>query len=135
MQRRILALLLSLAVFALCLAGCGGDSAAPTDPPATDAPEAPGTADEDVPEGQSAYTLIYRDQNGDPVPGLTANICDDDACTPMVTDENGTIHFVQASFAYHIQVLKVPEGYDFDRSQEFYTEATGGTYEFTVTKN
>lgn len=134
MRRTILALLLAVSLLALCLAGCGGDSSTPTNPPATEAPEAPAN-DEGVPEGQSAYTLIYKDQNGDPVPGLTANICDDDACTPMVTDENGTIHFVQASFAYHIQVLKVPDGYDFDKSQESYVDAAGGTYEFTVTKN
>ena len=119
-RKPIFALLLAVALFALCLAGCGGDSATPTNPPATQAPvtptEEPASNDgEEVPEGQSAYTLIYKDQNGDPVPGLTANICDDNACTPMVTDENGTIHFVQASFAYHIQVLKVPDGYDFDK--------------------
>lgn len=131
MRRTILALLLAVSLLALCLAGCGGDSATPTNPPATEAP----ADDEVVPEGQSAYTLIYKDQNGDPVPGLTANICDDDACTPMVTDENGTIHFVQASFAYHIQVLKVPDGYDFDKSEESCVDAAGGTYEFTVTKN
>ena len=37
-------------------------------------------------------------------------------------------------FAYHIQVISVPEGYEFDTSAEYYTEEAGGEMSFTLTK-
>ena len=80
------------------------------------------------------YVLIFTDQNGDPVPGLIANVCDDSTCTPMTTDAEGKIAFTKAPFAYHIQVLRVPEGYSYDRSIETYLEILGGETTFTVTK-
>ncbi len=84
---------------------------------------------------EASYTLIFTDQNGDPVPGLIANVCDDSTCTPMTTDAEGKIVFTKAPFAYHIQVLKVPEGYTYDRSIETYLELLGGETTFTVTKD
>ena len=87
------------------------------------------------PEGMSDYTLIYLDQNGDPVEDLIANICDDSLCAPMFTDAGGAISFQFPSFAYHVQVIRVPEGYGYDMSQESYLDEDGGTYTFVVTRN
>ena len=53
----------------------------------------------------------------------------------MTTDEEGKIAFTKAPFAYHIQVLKVPEGYTYDRSIETYLELLGGETTFIVTKD
>lgn len=87
-----------------------------------------------APLGQSNYILHYVDQNGDPVEGLIANICDDSACMPMFTDAQGTIFFQYPSFAYHIQVIRVPEGYAYDLTEERYLDKQGGEYTFVVTK-
>ncbi len=88
-----------------------------------------------VPKGSSAYLLSFVDQNGDPVEGVTVNICDDTSCTPMESDANGMVSFVYPSFAYHIQVIKVPDGYTYDTTQESYLEEAGGVTEIVITKN
>ena len=88
-----------------------------------------------APLGMSNYSLRYVDQNGDPVEGLIANICDDSACTPMFTDAGGEIFFQYPSFMYHIQVIRVPEGYEYDLTEESYLDTDGGSYTFVVTKN
>ncbi len=84
--------------------------------------------------GSALYTLVFVDQNGEPVEGVIANICDDSACTPMTSDANGVIGFVYPSFAYHIQVIKVPDGYTYDTTQESYLAEAGGVTEFAITK-
>lgn len=86
-------------------------------------------------EGNALYYLVFVDQNGDPVEGIMANICDDSACTPVESDANGIVSFAYPSFAYHIQVIKVPNGYEYDLSEETYIEENGGVTEFVVTKS
>ena len=88
-------------------------------------------------QGESAmstYTVTFVDQNGDPVPGCIINFCTDETCVPTVADENGVATFEGAPYAYHLQVIKVPAGYEFDTTQEFYAEEAGGELSFTVTK-
>ncbi|MDE7260509.1 MAG: hypothetical protein K2N78_00360 [Oscillospiraceae bacterium] len=85
-------------------------------------------------EGNALYYLVFADQNGDPVEGVTANVCDDSSCTPMQSDANGVVAFAYPSFAYHIQVIKIPDGYTYDLSTETYIDAEGGVTAFVVTK-
>ena len=85
--------------------------------------------------GMAEYTVIFQDQNGDPVPGCIVNFCTDEACTPVVADDAGTAVFTGEPYEYHLQVIKVPEGYSFDTEQEFYTEAESSEIRFEVTKN
>jgi len=84
---------------------------------------------------KAAYTLLFRDQNGAPVAGVIANICDETTCMPMVSDENGLIQFENAPYPYDIHVIRVPEGYAFDLSQAFTAPEAGGEMQFTLTKN
>ena len=86
-------------------------------------------------EGSALYYLVFADQNGDPVEGVTANICDDSSCTPMQSDANGIVAFAYPSFAYHIQVIKIPDGYTYDLSTESYINPEGSVTEFVVTKS
>ena len=95
-------------------------------------PTAP--ADTTAPAGTSDYTIEFVDQNGEPVEGVTVNICDDASCTPMESDANGMVSFVYPSFAYHIQVIVVPEGYEYDTTQESYLEEAGGVTQIVITK-
>lgn len=85
-------------------------------------------------EGAALYYLAFVDQNGDPVEGVMVNVCDDSSCTPMKSGANGVVGFAYPGFAYHIQVIKVPDGYDYDLTAETYIEADGGVTEFVVTK-
>ncbi len=57
------------------------------------------------------YTVIYTDQNGDPVPGVMTQFCDAGTCTVVVSDETGAATFVGVDFAYEVHVLKAPDGY------------------------
>ncbi len=93
-----------------------------------------GSEESETPDGMSDYMLIFVDQNDDPVEGVIANVCDDEACTPMTSDEDGIIEFTYPSFAYHIQVIKVPEGYTYDTSEESYLDEDGGLTLFTLEK-
>ncbi len=95
----------------------------------------PGGADADE-DGSltSRYAVSFADQNGDPVPGCIVNFCTDDACTPVVADENGVAVYEGAPFAYHLQVIRVPAGYAFDTAREFYADPAGGDISFTVVK-
>ena len=82
-----------------------------------------------------AYILHIADQNGEPVPGVMANFCTDTACTMMKSDENGIISFGTAPDVYHIQLLKVPEGYSFDPDFEMYTDRVYGEWVLYIPKN
>ncbi len=84
--------------------------------------------------GYVDYVLLFMDQDGNPVEGVMANVCDDISCTLMTADENGEIAFTNVPFIYHIQVIKVPDGYEFDTSAEYYTTEDGGEMVFTLTR-
>lgn len=72
------------------------------------------------------YTVRFVDQNGDPVPGCVASFCSDAVCVPVTADENGEARFDGAPYAYHVQVLRAPEGYSFDPAQELVFPENGG---------
>ena len=99
--------------------------------PSTDALAEAGA---DVASPYASYKLTFADEEGNPVAGVIANVCDDDSCQPMTSDENGVVEFQAVPFAYHIQVISVPVGYEFDTSAEYYTEEAGGEMSFTLTK-
>lgn len=97
--------------------------------PATDA-----VAASDADDGMREYTAIFVDQDGAPVPGCIINFCTDETCVPAVADKNGVAVFSGPAYPYHLQVIKVPEGYAFDTTQEFYAEDDGGEMTFVVEK-
>lgn len=51
------------------------------------------------------------DQYGEPVPGTAAQFCTDEFCRLVRADETGRAFFTGAPAAYHLQLLKAPEGY------------------------
>ena len=82
-------------------------------------------------ETEATYTVYVVDQNGSPVPGAMINFCTDESCQFFQSDDSGVITFTGAPYAYHLQILKLPEGYSFDPDFEAYTEPH--TSELTVT--
>ena len=103
------------------------------------APSTDKRAGEDAAEGELAdsglrdYSLIFVDENDDPVEGVIANVCDDETCTPMTTGENGIIEFTYPGFAYHVQVIKVPDGF-VKPTEEVYLDEDGDLQIFTLEK-
>ena len=75
-----------------------------------------------------AYILHVTDQDGTPVPDVYVNFCTDTACTPCRSDANGTITFEGAQDNYHVQLMKVPEGFRFDEGYEMYTGSSYGEW-------
>ena len=69
----------------------------------------------------AAYTLYFYDQDYEAVPGCVVNFCTDELCSPVVSDEYGAATFMGAPDAYHVKVLKVPEGYVYESDEEMVT--------------
>lgn len=74
------------------------------------------------------------DQNGQPVAGVTCQVCDDDNCMVYVSDENGVCEFTLPPYAYEIHTLKVPEGYEGDTETVTTASAEGDELTFTLEK-
>ena len=90
------------------------------------------TAVENAPQ---AYGLHVADQDGAPVPGVYVNFCTDTACVMCFSDEDGLISFDGAPDRYHVQVLKVPEGYSLDEESELYTDPAYGEWTLRLRKD
>lgn len=106
MSKRVMMLILIL-VLILSLAGCGRG---------TDETGPAQTA-----EGGADYTITVSDQNGDPVAGAVVNICTDTTCEPQTADENGFIYYSGEMANYHLEVIRVPDGYDIGDDADLYT--------------
>jgi hypothetical protein len=94
------------------------------------------TSEMPIAEGDGTYTVTYVDQNGDPVPGVMCQVCDEASCRVFVSDESGVCQFELPAGTYEIHTLKVPAGYEGDTTTTI-TEAPvgGGELSFTLTKN
>ena len=91
-------------------------------------------AAEEEPQGDGTYTVTYVDQNGDPVPGVMCQVCDENTCQVFVSDENGVCQFTLPAGVYEIHTLKVPDGYEGDTTTITEAPMGGGELSFTLTK-
>jgi len=66
-----------------------------------------------VVENEAVYVIKFTDPDGNPVPGVMANVCDDTACTMLTSDDDGVAHFAGEKKAWSVQILKAPEGFAF----------------------
>ena len=98
-------------------------------------PDGENGGDSTVPDAPQSYILYVVDQYGNPVPGLYANFCTDTACTMAVSGEDGTIVFSGTPDVYHVQLLKAPDGYSFDRGFELYTGREYGEWRLCIRKD
>jgi hypothetical protein len=90
-------------------------------------------ADEE-PAGDGTYTVIYVDQNGDPVPGVMCQVCDANSCQVFVSNAEGVCEFTLPAGSYEIHTLKVPEGYEGDTTTVTEAPMGGCELSFTLTK-
>ena len=82
-----------------------------------------------------SYIVHITDQDGAPVPGATVKFCTETACVLRQADENGIVTFDGAPDAYHVQLLKVPDGYSFDADFEMTTNAAYGEWVLRIRKD
>lgn len=83
----------------------------------------------------SVYAVSVVDQNGDPVPEVMIQVCNDETCMVYTTDEAGACEFELEPFAYEVHMLKLPEGYEGDTETITVAPEEGGELAFEVTRN
>ena len=87
-----------------------------------------GPGDGGLAENASAYRVIVEDADG-PVEGVMIQMCDDSACSLVMTDAEGIACFESPSGkAYEVHVLTVREGYEEDTT----VYHTAETYEDVI---
>lgn len=85
--------------------------------------------------GDVSYTLKFVDQKGQRVEGVVAKVCNAEACVMAVSDENGLCELTLPAYAYEVQILKLPEGYDVTTDTPYTAPAAGGELVITLKKN
>lgn len=88
------------------------------------APDAPAAGTPAV----CTWTVCACGDNGEPVAGVIVNFCTDTACTPVTTTDQGTAVFTGEPGAYHVQIVRVPEGWVLDGDAEWVTEPNDQTF-------
>ena len=83
---------------------------------------------------QALYKVKVTDQDGKPVPGCVLNFCTEEACAAVICDDRGVAEYRAEPYAYRVQVLSLPEGYDYEGSDEMFVKAAGDEMTITVTR-
>lgn len=155
-MKRFLILALALLLTLSLLAACGdptdtpapdenendqpGDTQQPgDDQPGTDEPgtDEPGKDEPAQPE-KVTYTVTVKDQDGNPIAGVEAQICVGDVCKkPNVTGEDGVVKFTMddpgdATVSLQINEGGSPAGYEYPASK---IAVEDGQTEITVVLN
>jgi peroxiredoxin len=79
--------------------------------------------------GTCVYKVYcYGAENYEDVTGVVVNFCTDTACYPVTTAEMGCAVFTGAPAKYHVQIVKIPDGWQLESEAEWYTEPYGQTF-------
>ena len=150
-MKRFLILVLALILTMTMLVACGNTTDTPEEPnnnqneqPGDEKPgdtEQPGDTqkpEEPVKPVKVTYTVTVKDQEGNPIAGVEAQICVGDVCKkPNVTGEDGVVKFSMddpgdSTVSLQINEGGSPEGYEYP-TEKIAIEA--GQTEITVTLN
>lgn len=118
-------LLIALLTFSLMLGliGCGAapkqeEPAKPAEP--VEEPVATPEVEMEPEEGDvatpMAYSILVKNENGEPVQGVTVQFCSETECMTGKTDADGVATFEKENGDYEIHILKVPDGYEKDET-------------------
>ena len=72
------------------------------------------------------YTFQVTGPAGEGVGEVYLNACTDTACHLLVTDASGQASFEGEPFNYHVEVIRVPQGYRLPEASGLYTDLQGG---------
>ena len=88
-----------------------------------------GYTGEDYDPSLLTYTVgAYDVDTYEYVAGVVVNFCTDTACTPVVTTADGAVTFTGPRAAYHVQVVKIPDGWELFGDAEFDAVEYGGAF-------
>jgi len=85
-------------------------------------------------DGAEKYVIRVEDQNGDPVPGVLLQVCDDVSCMVYTTDESGAAELDVAPGEYEVHVLQAPDGYSAAEDVSYVTSAEPSELHIEVIK-
>ena len=74
---------------------------------------------------ETAYTIIVLDEAGDPVEGAAVQFCSDEQCFFKKTGTDGIVTFTEPEGKYTVHMLKVPEGYEENKTEYDVPETYG----------
>lgn len=78
------------------------------------------------PEGDQTYTVVFVDEEGNPVPEVMAAFCTADKCHQTESDEEGKCTYTGPADSYHVTIVEVPDGFKDDFNDDVYTEKYSG---------
>ena len=81
---------------------------------------------------EAEYTVRYTDQNGNGVPGVVLQVCDDSICQLFTSDDKGECSFTMAPYAYELHTLKLPDGYSNEGESILFAPEDGGVIEIKL---
>ena len=146
-MKKFLIIALTIVLMLTMLVACNDDTSEvpdnnndKTEQPDNNQPADPndGKEDEPVKPAKVTYTITIKDQNGNPIAEVEAQICVDGVCKkPNVTDENGVVKFSMddpgdSTLSLQINEGGSPAGYEYP-TEKIAIEA--GQTEVTVTLN
>ena len=83
----------------------------------------------DYDPNRCTYTVYAYDyMDGSDLEGVVINFCTDTTCTPVTTSEAGEAVFTGPPARYHVQVVKIPEGWQLAAEEEWTAEPYGQTF-------
>lgn len=127
--KSILALAAATLCMTICLAACGDNNAAQTEPTTT-TPTTVTTQPTQEEPAAATFEVTVVDQNGNAVQGVMMQLCKD-VCVPKLTDANGVAVFeAEITDGYKLSVLSCPAGYTYEGEAEIYLDS--GITEYTV---
>ena len=145
--KKFLIIALTIVLMLTMLVACNDDTSEvpdnnddKTEQPDNNQPADPddGKEDEPVKPAKVTYTITIKDQDGNPIAEVEAQICVDGVCKkPNVTDENGVVKFSMddpgdSTLSLQINEGGSPAGYEYP-TEKIAIEA--GQTEVTVTLN
>ena len=74
------------------------------------------------PEGDQTYTVVFVDEEGNPVPEVMASFCTAEQCHQTESDEEGKCTYTGPADSYHVTIVEVPDGFIDDFNDDVYTE-------------
>ena len=85
-------------------------------------------------DDETEYVFRCVDENGDPVTGVTLQICTDETCALVKTDETGVVKYAEKPYEYDVHVYRYDEGYELVSEAEFKTDDVYGVYDIKFVK-
>ena len=127
-MKRMITLLIAM-LMAFSLAACSGTGGS-----AEKSSTKQNAAEQSDSSEGTLYTVTVKDQDGKGISGCVVNFCNAESCSPVTKDENGVYSYTGQPYAYHIQIVKVPDDFQYDTSKEYTAEAAGGNIDVVITR-